>query len=155
MRNIDDDVAKRLVELGEGVTVEEDVLGIVQRIRDYDPNLVVQYCDPMRAEFQDAPFRILELCPDGMRRPVMDVWTLDERVLERLHQLDSHSHNVLEDLDRINRKASEQGKRRFREEVNAVSEMVYGVLNSPKDTYRATNPVTGEKHTFRSLPHSD
>lgn len=155
LRGVDSAVQKRMVEMAGGVLVEEDVLGIVSKIRARWPTLVVQFCDPNRADFQDAPFRILEECPDGLRRPVMDVWQLDDRVIERLYAADTHKHNVLADLDAANLKATQQGHRRFREETAALSEMVAGILRSPKDTYTATNPLTGKEHTFRSLPHED
>lgn len=154
-RGVDPRVEKRLVEIAEGVAVEDDVLGIIHKIRRRWPSLVVQYVDVSRAEFSDAPFKIVEECPDGLRRPVMDVLELDERVIERLEAADTHRHNVLADLDAINKKATERGHRRFREERAALSEMVHGVLRSSKDTYTATNPVTGEDHTFRSIKHDD
>lgn len=153
--HVSDDVQKRLVELAGGVLVEEDVLGIVERIRQYDSNLTVQYCDPNKVEFSDAPYRIMETCPDGFRRVVMEVWKLDARVLERLYAADTHINNVLSDLDKANQKAKGQDQRRYRDEVAAISDMVKGVLKSPKDTYTATNPVTEEKHKFRSLKQSD
>lgn len=155
LRGVSDLVQKRLVELAEGVLVEDDVLGIVEKIQAYDSNLIVQYCDPSQAKFSDAPYKIMELCPDGMRRVIMDVWELDDRVVDRLHTLDMHRNNVLVDLDMANQKATAQGKRRYKEEIDAVSDMVRGVLRSPKDTYTATNPVTDQPHKFRSLFQSD
>lgn len=150
-----EEVQKRLVEIAGGVLIEEDVLGIVERIQQYDTNLIVQFCNPDKAEFSDAPYRVLERCPDGFIRPVMEVWNLDQRVIDRLHSADTHSHNILSDLDKWNKKATDLGKRRYCEEVDAVSEMVRGVLKSPKDTYTATNPVTDESHKFTSLKKSD
>lgn len=156
MRGVDDDVAQRLVDIGRGVLVEADVLGIVERIQAYDENLRVTFLDPEQfSDIRDAPYQIQEICPDGMRRPVMSVWELDERVLERLYAADTQRFDVLHRLEGNNKKALSIEKRRYKEEVQAVSEMVQGVLASPKDTYTATNPVTGEKHKFTSIKQSD
>lgn len=155
MRGVDPFVAKRMVDLGNGMQIESDVLSIVSKIQDYDPNLIVQFVDPTQSDIWDAPYQIMELCPDGLRRPVMQIWELDDRVLERLYACDKSRHDLMADLNKKNAKAKSVMDRRYKEEVAAVSEMVQGVLRSPKDTYTATNPVTGQKHTFRSLPHSD
>lgn len=149
------DVHQKLVQLAEGVLVEEDVLGIVDRIKHYDPNLIVQYCDPVKAEFSDAPYRIMEMCPDGFLRLVFEVWELDARVIDRIAAADSQRHNILADLDIGNQKVKEGEQRRYKDEVDALSEMVRDVLRSPKDTYTATNPVTEEDHEFRSLKKSN
>lgn len=156
-RGVDPTVEKKLVELSEGVYIEEDVLGIVARIQEYDENLTIQMVDTKHPDFKlgDAPFRLMEECPDGLRRPVMDIWDLDARVLDRIMAADTHKGSLLAELKRINDVAEKAEKRRYREEVAAVSEMVQGVLRSPKDTYTATNPVTGEDHTFTALKKSD
>lgn len=155
LRGVDDTVHKRLVDLGNGVLVEEDVNNVVEKIRNYDPNLIVQYLDPARAtDLTDAPYRIMELCPDGLTRPVMQVWELDDRVIERIHDLDKHRVDILAQLDATNAKARQAEQRRYKQEIEAVSEMVRGVLRSPKDTYTAKNPVTGEDHKFTNLKQS-
>jgi hypothetical protein len=149
-------VEKRLVELAQGVLVEEDVLGVVQRIMEYDSNLRVKYLDPTSfPDMTDAPYRIFELCPDGMERVVMSVWKLDERVLERLYKADNLKHGIFGEMNKRDELARRGLKRRFQDEIEALSEMAADVLRSPKDTYTATNPVTGEKHTFRASPQSE
>lgn len=142
---------KRLIEMSNGVIIEEDVLGIVERIQKYDPNLTVQYCDPDTSTLSDAPYRIMEECPDGLQRMVMECWTLDERVLEQLFAADTQKNNVLEGMDNRNHMVAAGVKQRYRDELAALSELAKDVLDSPKDTYSATNPVTGQKHTFRSI----
>jgi len=156
MRGVDPNVAQRLVDLGGGVLVEQDVLNVVEKIRAYDPNLEVQFLDPGRfSDITDAPYRVMELCADGAWRVVMTIWELDERVLERLAALDTQKNDILAGLDKANNAAKERRNARFREEIASVSEMAAAVLRSPKDTYKATNPVTGQEHEFRSIPQSD
>lgn len=145
------DTQKRLVELATGEWMEEGSYEIVRKIQEYDPNLRVQYLDPERAsDLTDAPYRILELCPDGIPRVVFTVWELDERVIERLHRADSQRGNILQGLDGRNLLVEKARKRRYDDESDALKGLVADVLRSPKDTYSATNPVTGEKHTFTS-----
>lgn len=149
LKKAEEEGKKRLVELATGEWMEEGAYEIVRKIQDYDPNLRVQYLDPARGgDITDAPYRILELCPDGIPRVVFTVWELDERIIERLHRADTQKGNILHGLDGSNLLAEKQRHRRYEDEEDALKEMVADVLRSPKDTYKATNPVTGEKHTF-------
>lgn len=142
-------VKKRLVEMADGSWIEDDMLGIIEQIQNYDPNLRVQYLDPSRADSPtDAPYRIIEMCPDGFPRIVFAVWELDQRVIERLHRADNHRGNILQGLDGTNLLAKQNEERRYKDEQEALAEMVRDTLRSPKDTYKATNPVTGEEHKF-------
>jgi hypothetical protein len=150
----DSTVKQRLFEMSDGMLVEEDVLGIVHRLQEYDPNLIVQYADPDKVDITDAPYRVVELCPDGNRRVVLECWALDERVVERIMRADTQKHNILEGVDNKNNLVRKGIRQRYRDEQAALSEMVDGVLRSPKDTYTATNPLTGQKHTFRSVQQS-
>jgi hypothetical protein len=151
LRGVDDFTAERLNHLAGGVAVSDDVLGIVKRIQEYDENLVVQFVDPDQADFADAPYRVMERCPDQQLRLVMSVWKLDGTVLERIQSLDTQRFDTLAVLDRNNNAVRLGEQRRFREERAALSEMVVDVLRSPKDTYTAVNPVTGQEHKFTNL----
>jgi hypothetical protein len=147
----------QFVQLKDGVVVERDVLNIVQRISEYDPNLSVKYLDPDRVESAfDAPYIIVELCPDGVERIVTSVWELNEQVLEMIKHADLARHvrpqDLLAEMDRHNAKIKEQEKKRQFAEAEALGEMVADVLRSPKDTYTASNPLTGQKHKFTATP---
>lgn len=132
------DVNKRLVELAEGVLVEDDVLRIVERIREYDPNLVIQYC-ARPDSIADAPYRIMELCPDGHKRLVFSVWQLDNTVMERIYNADNQRHNTLLLLDKANEKARRENRRRYDEEREQAKDIVAHVFASPKNTYSFTD----------------
>lgn len=147
---------KRLAELADGSWIEHDVLNIVEKVQAYDPNLKVQYLDPALADdITDAPYRILEKCPDGNWRVVFTVWELDERVLERLYRADNQRGNILHGLDGANLLAKRNQERRYKDEQEALAEMVRDTIKSPKDTYSARNPVTGEKHVFTAKPKKE
>ncbi len=130
------DLNQKLVEVAQGQFVEQDVLNIVEKIREYDPNLCVQYLDPdVYSSLTDAPYRIMELCPDGNLRLVFSVWQLDERVLEKLYASDTFRHNILAELDKSNAKVKEAEQRRYREEMEEGMDIAKHVLKSPKNSY--------------------
>ena len=141
------DLEQRLVELAPGVAVEQDVLGIVAKLRQYDPNLIVQYLDPdSHSNLTDAPYRIMEHCSDGHLRLVMQVWQLDDRVMERVFAADNERLNVLRALEDHNAKIKLDETRRYREEMEEAKDIVSSVIKSPKGDYSfKTSDETGEK----------
>jgi hypothetical protein len=146
----------RLVELAQGVYVERDVLGIVQRIMDRWPNLTVKYLDPDQAsDITDTPYRIVELSPDGFERVVFGCWTLDETVIQKLEASDTHSIDIMAAVDKANAKVRADQAKAWEDRKAVENELVTSVLNSPKDTYKATHPVTGKELEFRSIPKSE
>jgi hypothetical protein len=139
------DADQRLVELAAGVYVESDVLDIVQRIRDYDPNIRVKYLDPDRGgDLGDPPYKIMELCPDGHERLIFGVWSLDERVMVRLFAADTQRHDILARLDGVNGVARADEARRYEQEREEMIEKAVAVLRSPKDTYTLPGARPGE-----------
>lgn len=130
------DVKKRLVEMGEGVLVEADVLRIVEKIRQYDDNLIVKYADPEKCDYRDAPYAIFELCPDGMERLVFSVWELDDRVIERLYAADTSRHNIQAQIDHTNAIARKAEYQRFQEKRLEEKDLVVTYLKSPKGRWK-------------------
>lgn len=129
-----------LVRLDDGNLVERDVLGIVEKICEYDPNLKVQYLDPaLGPGLTEAPYRIVEVCPDGEVRPVFSVWTLDDTVLERLYNADTKKLDVLANLDLKNLAARNSQERRFQEIKDEDNDIIAHVLKSPKGKYTFKN----------------
>lgn len=87
---------------GNYVQVEDDVAHVVGEIRRLWPELDVQYCD--NPGLDQKPYRIVERTKSGNVLPVIDLWELDNRVLDVLHEADSHRHGVqiLERMDKKN-----------------------------------------------------
>lgn len=124
------------VKLDDGAIVERDVLGIVEKITEYDENLRVQYLDPSSgADFSDAPYRIVEVCPDGKVREVFSVWALDEKVLERIYAADTQRIDVLTALNNHNALLRKERERRYEEKKLEAQDIVSHVLKSPKGRY--------------------
>ncbi len=128
------------VRLEDGSIIEQDVLGIIEKVMEYDPNLRVQYLDPDRfPEMTDAPFRIIERCPDGLDRVVFSVWTLNEEVMHRLYAADNKKTDVIWQMDRTNQAARASKERRFAEEREESKDIIEHVLKSPKGKYTFKN----------------
>lgn len=143
--------------LASGEVVERDVLNIVERIHAYDPNLRVKYLDPgVVGDLLDAPYVITEMCPDGIERIVTSVWKLDETVYDSVVMADSirqgQMRDKLAEIDKKNALVKAAAEKAIQDENDALKEMVTDVVKSPKDTYTATNPLSGETHKFTATP---
>lgn len=136
------DAKERLVELAAGVYVEQDVLRVVQTIQEYDPNLRVKYLDPdSGGSVGDPPYKVVELCPDGIERVVFSVWKLDGSIVERLRAADTQKLDILVGLETKNQAVRDAEKRRFREEVlGEAHDIAHHVLRSPRSSYTVEHP---------------
>lgn len=128
----------KLVDVG-GVLVDRDALRIAERISAYDPNLTLQYLEQADS-IGEPPFRVLELCPDGIQRVALTAWELDERILQRIYAADNQKHNIDALITSSNEKAKVNQKKRYEERVLAESDLVTSVLKSPKQSYTAKIP---------------
>jgi hypothetical protein len=122
------------VKLEDGSIVEHDVLNIVQKIMEYDPNLKVQYLESA-AKAGDAPWRIIERCKDGEWRVIFYEWKMDERVLDRIRLADCHAVDVLSNMDSNNASLRRLEGRRFQENLEIAHDITTHILNSPKGRY--------------------
>jgi hypothetical protein len=92
---------KTWVDFNHGgvVSLEDDVLGVVRRVKAIDDRLHVFYNE------QSGEFDIVEHCLDGVQRLVFSVGTLDQRVVNRLlladHWKDGNPDHVIGDEDDI------------------------------------------------------
>lgn len=131
----------KVVNLGNGFVqvddyvIEKKVLDIVDRIRDYDPNLDVLYLNPDRMEMFDAPWVIVEHCKDGQIRKVFDVWDLNDSVFDRLVACDTMRGDVLTNIDAFNTKLRQAEQRRYDDKRNEASDKFAHLLAHPKTTY--------------------
>lgn len=142
-----------VVQVDDGVYIQGDVFGIAKRIMETWPELTIQYLEP--SPFNDvtqAPYRIVELCPDGSTHVVTSCWQLTEKTMEEIHAADMYRFANKQELgfkmELDNIAAKERIKKAEAEKNDALTEMVADVLKSPKDTYTAVNPVDGRHHKF-------
>lgn len=147
MSKLEAQAKKSLIEVAQGVYVEQDVLNIVEKIREYDPSLNVKYCDPsVAADPSDPPYKVVERCPDGMERVVFNVWKLDEQVLDRLYLSDRYRHDILGQIDTKNALARDKANQRFLEERHEAIDITTSMLKSPKGRWSVE--TNGRKITF-------
>jgi hypothetical protein len=123
-----------MVKLDDSTFVEQDVLNVVQKIYEYDPNLKVQYLE-RAAAMGDAPYRVIERCNDGEWRVIFYAWKLDERVLERIRMADCHMVDVLSTVDKHNASLRQREGRRFQERMGEANDLTTHILKSPKGRY--------------------
>lgn len=130
------DAKGRLIELSQGILVEEDLYNVVRKLQDYDPNIRIKYLNPeARAEISDAPYAIFELCPDGIERLIFTVFELDDRILQRLYAADTTRHNILTNISTANEVAAQLRKRRYTERQQEVVDIMKKAFLSPKGKY--------------------
>ena len=115
------------------VKVDHDVANVVNEVARLWPDLKIQYCP--NPDLADPPYRVVELCKDGEWRPVLNVWQLDNRLLDMLYECDSHRVDVLKALDLHNlgvKKAQQEVEDTWR---NAAKDVMASVFRSPRGTY--------------------
>lgn len=128
------DKLETFIQLEDGTLVERDALNIAEKIKDYDPNLSLQYLE--QAESLDQPpFRVIEHCKDGIDRVVFSAWVLDDRIIERIYAADTQKFDIDKRITDTNAKAKVESKRRYEDKWKEAKEMVHSIIASPKDTY--------------------
>lgn len=125
---------ERLIQLSEGVYVERDVWNVAEKIREYDDRLRLKYI-ANNANYSDAPYALFEMCPDGIERLIFTIWTLDDRVLDRLRNADNQRQNVLAGVELTNEQVTQSLKRRYQEKMLEKHDLGEHVFKSTKGRY--------------------
>lgn len=128
---------------GDIVSVEDDVAHVVKEVNRLWPDLKIQYCPT--PDNGDAPFRVVELCNDGVWRPVLSVWTLDNRLLDMLHNCDSYKVDVLAELDRHNAVVKADQLALENSWRTAAKDVLLQVFKNPKGRYTIPDPRPGHE----------
>ena len=84
--------------LVDGMIVERDALRVAEAIKDYDPNLEV-LCTTDAEDISEEPFVIAEKGKDGILRPVLRAWELNDLVLERIKLADNQRFSTLKTVE--------------------------------------------------------
>ncbi len=133
----------------DGNIVERDALKVVEELKRIDPNIEVVCLDPNRANINDAPFIICEICPDGQMRRIFEAWKLDKSVIDRVRAADMHRGiNLLNEIDAVNSIMQQQNQRRFRDEMEDRKELVTSIAASNKSSFSYIDKKTGDKVTI-------
>lgn len=121
---------EKLIQVADGLYVERDVLGVIASIAEYDPNLKVKVLAGDSGDPNAPPYRLVEVCRDGIERIVFDIWELDARVLERIKIADNARNQVLETVEKANERARLNLNRRYREQMDEAHDIVKTFLKS-------------------------
>lgn len=147
MSNFYDPGTGRYVIL-DGNIVERDALRIAEAIQDYDPNLVLLCLNPERTEgISDEPFVVAERGRDGVLRPVLRAWVLDDTILERLYNSDTHKRNVFNDLVSLENKQQANIQYKYQEQRGEIRDVVQHIAGM-KSKYTVRDSQTGDLLVF-------
>lgn len=130
----------------DGHFISDRVSRTVQLIRQYDPNLDVVWLPPERRENPNDPeFYVVERLPDGRALPVFSILNesfMDERLLERIYELDSlKQDDVLGAMDARNKAKRDMLAAEAVDREAEILEVAAYVLRSPKSTYKHNGKV--------------
>ena len=132
----------------DGNIVERDALRIAEAIQDYDENLTLLCLNPERAEgITDEPFIVAEKGKDGVLRPVLRAWKLDDEILSRIFNSDTYNRDVyndLESLEAAGRRERESRYEEWREEAEDIVKHIAGM----RSRYTVKDSNTGDLLTF-------
>ena len=131
----------------DGMIVERDALRVAEAIKDYDPNLEILCVDPEKADISDEPFVIAERGKDGVLRPVLRAWVLNDLVLQRIIAADGHKHNGMQtllDLEAAEKKKNQARYAEIGEERRDVIKHIAGIRHK----YTVRDSLTGDLLTF-------
>ena len=124
-----------LIAIGAGVVVERDVLGVAAEIQRRYPNLRVQYLEGMSMGVTEAPYQIVESGKDGNDYVFMQVWELNDSVLDRIEQHNTHSVDLDAVVNKANENARKAQEKLYKESLAEAHEKAAAVIKTPKDTY--------------------
>ena len=139
----------KIIDLGDGVLCEEDVYKIVERVREYDPNLDIIALNPNHRDIDltDAPYVLVERCKDGQFRPVANFWTLDERVMQVIESADMERRDLLAAIDSNNAQVKADRQRAYEDTRGEAADIVKHIAGM-KSKYTVQDPRTGELIAF-------
>jgi len=118
--------------------VEKRAHAIVERIKDIDDSLEVLCVDPDTCGFSEAPFVLAEIrqTPTGLRAfKVFEFWELNESVVERVHLADSKKHDILEMIDKNNKKIQDDLRSAEREKWESKKDLVKHIIDNTTSSY--------------------
>ena len=130
----------------DGMIVERDALRVAEAIKDYDPNLEV-LCTTDAEDISEEPFVVAEKGKDGILRPVLRAWELNDLVLERIKLADNQRFSTLktvEESEAAFKRVNAQRYQEWREEAKDVVKHIAGM----KSRYSVRDSNTGELITF-------
>jgi hypothetical protein len=131
----------------DNLLVQRDALRVAEAIKDYDPNLEILCVDPEKAELSEEPFIIAERGKDGILRPVLRAWVLDDLVLQRLAAADGYKVNTLKTLEQLEADTKAENQRRYND-IREETKDIVGHIAGMRSKYSVRDSRTGDLLTF-------
>lgn len=135
----------------DGHLVEAKALYLVEKIKDYDPNIEVLCLDPARADNPfEEPFQICERVGDKVLK-IFGCWELNDSVLERIINADSKRFDVEAQITEHNAKIRSAEARRYQEKRDAKKDIIAAAISafeSEKSSFSFTRDDDGAKVTL-------
>jgi hypothetical protein len=143
------------VSCSDGSFVTARAMRVVEIIRDYDPQLDVEWIPRERRQPGDNSIRIVDNRAHGLARVIMSFVDEEEftrkdgaDVLERLFLADWTRHDPIARMDAANAAAKALELHRTMERVEETKDIGRHALASPLHSYTARDPATGEKKVY-------
>lgn len=127
----------------EGYFVSAKHMRVAEIIRDYDPNLEIQFIPEGQRAADEPPYRVV-FSGDG-RSPAYTVCyahDLDGPLLERIFKMDAEKQgNILDDIDAHNQAIKALADAKRREEWEEMKDLTSHIVKSPKSRYKHNGVV--------------
>lgn len=142
MFNPCNDAADIKIAVG-GHFVSEKHVRVAEIIKDYDPNLDIEFIPEGQRAAGDKPFRIVHTDPrHGNRYVVCYTDDLDGPLLERIYQMDAAKHgNILSEIDAHNRAVKAIVQKEYEDKMAEAHDIAQHILRSPKSRYQHDGKV--------------
>lgn len=132
------DTGEEFVQV-DGQIVEKDALLIAERLKEYDPNLEILCLDPMKCDFNEAPFVVCERKPDGTLSRVFECWQLDNTIIERVMLADKHQFDPSARFDSIAQMASRLKADRYKDRQGELADILKVAVSHKKSSFKVHN----------------
>lgn len=119
----------------DNMLVERDALGIAERIKEYDPDLILICADPNDVQVTTAPFMVVWHSPRGTYEKVLEAWTLDATILERLYNADQHRFDTLVTLEQWETRNRKMSQDRYQEKRDESMDLVVAIAKNRKSSF--------------------
>ena len=131
----------------DGSFVSARIDRVIEAIKDYDPNIEVQWIPPRAREEGDNAFRLLYTEANGMQYVMFFVKTedeFDERVLERIWAADQQKQGKQYYSDVQLREMAQRNikKRKWEDSIAEANDIAAHVFRSHKNTYKVNKELT-------------
>lgn len=128
----------------DGQFVSERISQVVNAIREYSPELDVEWCPPHKRRPGQAAFKIIHRPIGGAPYTIFHVKTeaeFDARVLKRIIAGDARNGGMvtMSEIEAAEEAAKRVAHQRFVDQIEEANEIAHAIMKSPKSTYKVND----------------